>query len=297
MDERDSCEGGQVNNQFISPGERLDILLDLSDLRVGEELFLESLAFDPMDNESMAPMEDAIGNGAVGNPLLSGEAFNIMKIVIKRRAKAASFTKRSVYHPPIDITDASFRRINLTMNRTQWLINGQSYQLDAFPIHVRQNTVEIWEIVNDPMSMLHPMHLHGFQFQLLERLDSPPQINRLAVDSMGRMVSDLGWRDTIMVWPGESVRIAIDFSHNFSGDQSYVFHCHNLAHEDNGMNGQSHGESGFDLNDVYMNWQQRNMVVALFSDSIRYGGPSPYSDSLQTLYGTEPFSGWGLGVE
>lgn len=226
----------QVNNQFISPGERLDILLDLSDLRVGEELFLESLAFDPMDNESMAPMEDAIGNGTVGNPLLSGEAFNIMKIIIKRRAKAASPLPRGLSTiRPVDITDASVRRIKLTMNRMQWLINGQSYQLDAFPIHVRQNTVEIWEIVNDPMSMPHPMHLHGFQFQVLERLGSPPQINLLAVDSMGRMVSDLGWRDTIMVWPGETVRIAIDFSHNFSGDQNYVFHCHNLEHEDNGM--------------------------------------------------------------
>lgn len=226
----------QVNNQFISPGERLDILLDLSDLRVGEVLFLESLAFDPMENESMAPMGDAIGNGTAGNPLLSGEAFNIMKIIIKRRAKAASPLPRGLSTiRPIDITDASFRRIKLTMNRMQWLINGQSYQLDAFPIHVRQNTVEIWEIVNDPMSMPHPMHLHGFQFQVLERLGSPPQINRLAVDSMGRMVSDLGWRDTIMVWPGETVRIAIDFSHNFSGDQNYVFHCHNLEHEDNGM--------------------------------------------------------------
>jgi suppressor of ftsI/bilirubin oxidase len=39
----------------------------------------------------------------------------------------------------------------------------------------------------------------------------------------------------VLVWPGESVRIALDFSHPFSGDQTYMFHCHNLEHEDTGM--------------------------------------------------------------
>ncbi|MGM0554675.1 MAG: multicopper oxidase domain-containing protein, partial [Pseudomonadota bacterium] len=34
---------------------------------------------------------------------------------------------------------------------------------------------------------------------------------------------------------GETVRIALDFTHDYDGDQLYVFHCHNLEHEDNGM--------------------------------------------------------------
>jgi suppressor of ftsI/bilirubin oxidase len=48
-------------------------------------------------------------------------------------------------------------------------------------------------------------------------------------------VSDLGWKDTVLVWPGETVRVAIDFSHDFPGDQTYMVHCHNLEHEDAGM--------------------------------------------------------------
>ena len=39
----------------------------------------------------------------------------------------------------------------------------------------------------------------------------------------------------MLVWPGETVRIAIDFAHDFPGSQTYVFHCHNLEHEDAGM--------------------------------------------------------------
>jgi blue copper oxidase len=79
------------------------------------------------------------------------------------------------------------------------------------------------------------MHLHGFQFQVLERRGSPEQIVRLAVDAAGRTPQDLGWLDTVLVWPGETVRIAIDFAHDFPGDQTYMFHCHNLEHEDQGM--------------------------------------------------------------
>ena len=39
----------------------------------------------------------------------------------------------------------------------------------------------------------------------------------------------------MLVWPGESVRIAIDFRMPFAGAQTYMFHCHNLEHEDGGM--------------------------------------------------------------
>jgi suppressor of ftsI/bilirubin oxidase len=83
--------------------------------------------------------------------------------------------------------------------------------------------------------MPHAMHLHGFQFRVLERETSPDQLAPLAVDARGRLATDLGLKDTVLVWPGESVRIAIDFRHPFPGPQVYLFHCHNLEHEDGGM--------------------------------------------------------------
>ena len=79
------------------------------------------------------------------------------------------------------------------------------------------------------------MHIHGFSFQVLERLNSPSQLSATARFGKGRTVGDLGWKDTVLVWPGETVRIAIDFSHDFPGSQTYLFHCHNLEHEDAGM--------------------------------------------------------------
>src|SRR3712207_7713624 len=40
---------------------------------------------------------------------------------------------------------------------------------------------------------------------------------------------DAGWKDTVYVTSGETVRVAARFS-GYRG--RYVFHCHNLEHED-----------------------------------------------------------------
>ena len=51
----------------------------------------------------------------------------------------------------------------------------------------------------------------------------------------GLLPQDRGMLDTVHVWPGESVRIALDFSHPYPGDQDHVFHCHSLEHAEAGM--------------------------------------------------------------
>jgi blue copper oxidase len=118
---------------------------------------------------------------------------------------------------------------------TRWLINGLSYEMGEYPIVARRGAKEIWEIHNAERNMPHPMHLHGFRFLVLGKTGSPEQVSRLAVDYDGRTVTDLGFKDTVLVWPGETVKVAIDFSHSFEGEQLYMFHCHILDHENAGM--------------------------------------------------------------
>jgi hypothetical protein len=43
------------------------------------------------------------------------------------------------------------------------------------------------------------------------------------------------------VWPGETVRIAMDFFHGFEGEQLYLFHCHILERAYSGMEVQRKG--------------------------------------------------------
>ena len=61
----------------------------------------------------------------------------------------------------------------------------------------------------------------------------------LAAESSGRLPTDLGVKDTVVVWPNETVWLAVDFAlpedTAFRGRQRYMFHCHNLEHEDGMM--------------------------------------------------------------
>lgn len=161
-----------------------------------------------------------------------------MKIAVTRESPA----RPSGMIPPklstiarIDTGGAVRRDVRLTVRRMLWLINGETFTPDRYPLQSRSNTIELWDIQNAEMSMPHPMHMHGFSFQVVQRSNSPSQVRALAQDENGRLITDLGWKDTILVWPGETVRIATDFTHPYKGDQIYLFHCHNLEHEDQGM--------------------------------------------------------------
>ena len=237
-----------VQEVFVAPAERVDVLFDASRLRAGEEVLLMSLAFDPMEDDMMSGMGGMMGGmsgmsgtsgtgGMGGSSLALGAEFEIMKLAVTTQVLATPSTPPSRLSNivRIDTRGAGVRNISLTMQRMRWLINGESFDMDRSPIQSRSNTVELWDIRNAKMSMPHPMHMHGFSFQVVNRRNSPGQVRKLAQDASGRLVTDLGWKDTILVWPGETVRIAIDFTNEYGGDQMYLFHCHNLEHEDQGM--------------------------------------------------------------
>lgn len=231
-----------AQTEYLSPAERMDILFDASALRKGDEVLLKSMAFQPLQGGNMANMGSMMGGmtgigGMGGNTLDLGAEFTIMKLAVTQQnsVRAATMPERLSTIPPIDTRGVMPRPVALTVKHMHWLINGESFAMDRYPLKSRRNTIEVWDILNAEMSMPHPMHMHGFSFQVVERINSPAHVRTLARDAKGRQITDLGWKDTVQVWPGETVRIAIDFTHPFPGDQLFLFHCHNLEHEDQGM--------------------------------------------------------------
>jgi blue copper oxidase len=237
-----------VSEAFLSPAERLDVLLDLREARPGDAIVLAGLPFDPMHLESAMPAAagDAAHAGHAGHhepaeqhghgALADGAAIELLKISVRRRSSYRAAVPQTLSSiPKIDIGGAARRVLKLDQAKGAWRINGLAYDMRATPIVVKRGSVEVWEIRNAARGMPHPMHLHGFQFQMLERSGSPEQQRRNAIGDNGLCAADLGWKDTLLVWPGETVRLAIDFSHTFLGDQVYMVHCHNLEHEDQGM--------------------------------------------------------------
>jgi len=101
-------------------------------------------------------------------------------------------------------------------------INGKSYDSSRIDETISANSIETWIFDNSIGIEPHPMHIHGVHFQVLERTGGRGQI----------ISSEGGYKDTVLVLPGEIVKILVTF-----GDLKgiYVFHCHNLEHEDDGM--------------------------------------------------------------
>ncbi|MBI3041730.1 MAG: multicopper oxidase family protein [Betaproteobacteria bacterium] len=237
----------RVEQAFISPAQRLDLLLDLREANEGRPVTLATLAFDPMHAEgaggdSMAGMD----HGKMGAQQMPAAPMQGMTMEGEPRALLRIDLKSSPAYPrkvPATLSmlpaakapSGTPRRIKLAHDgKGKWTINGQTYDAGKNALTVQRGASESWLIENDRASMPHPMHIHGFQFRVLERNGSPAQVRTLA-GARGLLPQDLGFTDTVNVWPGESVRVAFDFSHLYSGDQDYVFHCHNLEHAELGM--------------------------------------------------------------
>ena len=236
---------------FLSPAERMDVLLDLRDFEVGEELVLRSLPFDPMNREHememgggmdhmehMGHMEHMDMGHHHMDParLPDGSEFYLVRLVVKEKTDYSRSVPETISEiPQPDLGGANTRLIAISMTTDdggmRWLINGKTHSMDEFPIVIQKGAKEVWEIRNDEKSMPHPAHLHGFQFRILERVGTPEQVAHLVVDERGRLATDVGFKDTVLLWPGETVKCAIAFSHDFEGEQIYMFHCHILEHE------------------------------------------------------------------
>ena len=112
---------------------------------------------------------------------------------------------------------------------------------------VTKDTTEIWEVENGH-GQPHTFHVHDVQFQVLD-VDGEPPPPELS-----------GWKDTIQLPPGVPVRLIMRFEDYADPDSPYMYHCHLLRHEDEGMMAQfvvvepgeeageppAHGEPGHD---------------------------------------------------
>jgi len=239
----------QCTQVYISTAERIDVLLDLRHAAIGDTVRIETLAFDPMHAEGATSA--SVDHAAMGHAMPAdvpatahqhggswpeGAPRTLLLLRVRSRVSYdRRVPERLSEAPRIDAANAVERPFRLGFSKGRWRINDRVFEMGVTPIEVARGTVETWLIRNYHTSMPHAMHLHGFHFEVLARETSPDTIATLAVDAQGRLPTDLGRKDTVLVWPGESVRIAIDFTHPFPGPQTYMFHCHNMEHEDGGM--------------------------------------------------------------
>ena len=186
-----------------------------------------------------------MGGGMMGgNAIPLGGDYPVLKIRVARRARDNdSLPSRLTPITPLRLGDAAnagnARRITLSMRHMSALLNGRSYKMnDVQPDEmIPVNTLQLMEFDNGfhggmhgMMAMPHPMHLHGEQFQIVKReVNSRSQAN---YETVSEGLVDNGWKDTVLVMPGEKVTLLKPFN-DFKG--MFMYHCHNLEHEDMGM--------------------------------------------------------------
>lgn len=203
-----ASDGGLLSAPFttpsirLSPGERAEVVIDFAGYPAGSRVVLKNLMGASVDGT------DAVMRFDVGSPESDPSALPSSLRTIERLPTSPSVT----------------RRFTLSMDPTTalWVINGLPFDAGRIDVQPRLDVPERW-VVTNTSGMAHPFHIHLAMFQLLKRGGSAPS------------AGERDWKDTVRVDPGSSVEFVTKFT-GYTG--RYVYHCHNLAHEDHDMMAQ-----------------------------------------------------------
>ena len=181
----------------IAPSERFDVIVDFSKCRLGSRVTLVNREAD-------------------------GPAFRIMRFDVVRSERDDSNLPAQLSEPSFEMPGQATvtRVLDFSYQRSShsWRINGQPFDPSRMDARPKLDALEIWRLQTD---FSHPLHLHSVHFQVLGHSGRPGPY-------------DAGWKDTIDLGPGQVANILVRFT-GYRG--RYVFHCHNLEHEDMSMMG------------------------------------------------------------
>jgi spore coat protein A, manganese oxidase len=215
-----------VKTLLIAPAERMDIIIDFSNLE-GQTILLKN---------------DAPTHFPSGDPVDPNTTGTVMQFRVSKSLSRSDTSVIPAYLGPITKLQVPMAK------RTRWLelseekdSYGRSlFLLDKkkwdFPIteNPQVGSIELWNFINTTGDD-HPIHIHLVQFQILDRqpFDVKHFKRTQQIKFTGApMLPDLGergWKDTVKSPPGHITRVIIPF---FPFTGRYVWHCHMLEHED-----------------------------------------------------------------
>jgi FtsP/CotA-like multicopper oxidase with cupredoxin domain len=192
----------EVRELILATGERAELLVKGG--APGTRVLLQNLPYDRYSPHTRPT------DWSVTRDLLTVETSNEPPIM------SASIPASLHKVIPLDTTKVTAVR---TIVFGQGIINGHTMDMTRVDVSTRVGATEIWQIVNI-VGMDHPFHLHGFQFQVLDR--------------DGVKEPYLAWKDMLNIPRHSTARIIVRYD-DYPG--KWMFHCHILDHEDHGMMG------------------------------------------------------------
>ena len=217
-----------VNKLIISPGERYEIIIDFSG-QTGNTYFLKQLGTQLPAGYPGGP-PDQMGMGTPGS--LDNKDFNLLQfnVTAPTASPVTSIPASLITNVVTPTTGAGTKTFNLQgspmMSMTNFTINGVQYDESVINFQTKQDEVMVWSITNQSM-MPHPWHIHGNHFYITSINGSAPPAYLQ------------GRKDVVTVPPSNgTVKLVMKYSDFSDTKMPYMYHCHILSHEDNGMMGQ-----------------------------------------------------------
>jgi bilirubin oxidase len=104
-----------------------------------------------------------------------------------------------------------------------WVINGVGFRDIENRILTKpeRGTYETWALHNGAGGGTHPVHIHLVDFKVISRTGGRNEVADY---------ESAGWKDVVWLAAGESVQVIARYA---PWEGIYMFHCHNLVHEDN----------------------------------------------------------------
>lgn len=200
----------KMNQLLLSPGERAEIIVNVSP---GERVVLQS-----RDVDLGGPFWLASYNG--GN-----DEFDILQIRASQRLKQLPALPKNMVHVqwPEQKQVTKTRSFIMTSHD---MINEKKMDMNRIDEVVTAGSTEIWEVSNPRDDMYHNFHIHGVHFEILQlNGNKPPSRYR-------------GLKDTLYLAPQSTATLLVRFANYADERFPYMYHCHILLHEDQGMMGQ-----------------------------------------------------------
>lgn len=228
-----------MNRIRLANGERAEILIDLSTF-LNDTIYLKCYGSELPNGIYGA---DSVGDAGANqitdyyNNYLNGADFNLLQIRVVAQTVNPVTTIPSILTTLTPLTpDANtiYRKfeidtiggmgINPNFAMGPFAFNKKLFAMDSINEYILLNSKEVWTIHNKTM-VAHPFHIHDVEFYILDINGVPPP------------AFEKGKKDVVLIMPNDSVRFITQFSDFTDEHIPYMYHCHVLHHEDDGMMG------------------------------------------------------------
>lgn len=222
----------------LAPGERADILVDFSG-KNGQTINLMSYA-----SEFVSAIYGALQPGMGAGQTIPGYTANVLNgadfklmtfnVVAPTASPVTTIPSTLVTNTPWLVANANaaktltFSPVNMGPTAIQgpFMINNTSFDMDVINYSIPFDNIEVWTLINST-PIAHPFHIHDVQFYITEINGAAPPANMA------------GRKDVVLVpGGGQFVKFITKFETFCDSMATYMYHCHMLPHEDDGMMGQ-----------------------------------------------------------